>query len=345
MKYYTGNIFGMGRNSCIALLFNFLPPIITAIIARIFPEPNNSIFYLTLITIVIIIVNVAFEIKRKELKVIHTIIPLAFAGLFIIYIQTALDWKSKTDYIYLAGIAGYWLGILYVYGFHKNIINIDKIVKNQQAINERNTQTLSELSKWTEREDIAFSATCFAFKNDTNHPNEAELALIFNSNFNWWLAPGGHVDVRDGQIPENIARERALSETCLEVELISPHQFIGIDDESCKSQVPPQAVYMLTINENAQCRKMKHHKKHYDFSYIAKVIREVENEQTKNPPLVWVHLKKEITRDDVNSSVENALAKFYQNKEKKKPATPYPHDFIDRIHQAANTYWQVIHND
>ncbi|GHU72371.1 hypothetical protein FACS189450_10030 [Spirochaetia bacterium] len=184
----------------------------------------------------------------------------------------------------------------------------------------------------------AFSSTCFAFQEQTD---TYDLVLVLNKNFGdnnagWWLAPGGHIDLSEGIMPEMVAVHKTKAETGATVKLIKPHAFSPVELDSCNSKVPPQAVYKLTTGKSAKCFLQDQHEFHYDFTYVADVIDHQDSEADKT--CIWVRISKTATENEVRIAVENAINHEYTSKGETPIANKYPEDFLLRLVQAFEAY-------
>lgn len=191
----------------------------------------------------------------------------------------------------------------------------------------------------------SLSTTCFVFEH-IDDSDEVKTVLIFNKNYSanngkgWWLAPGAHIDFAEGKLPEEIAKTEAESEIGAEVEMLKPHTIESVKyADFCDSEIPPHALYKLTIPQNAGCG----HDFHIDLAYIAKMIGLTGKKAKKD--CCWITLKRGITEADFGNIVDEAIDN-HRNKGKGKQArtrmaNKYPDDFISRLYQAFVVYCSV----
>lgn len=137
--------------------------------------------------------------------------------------------------------------------------------------------------------------------------NDKAVLLRLHEKYNFWIAPGGHVDPGE-DINEAVLRE-VWEEVGLKVELIGPSTWTKQDFDINKDLVPPFFVNRHSINE---------HHDHSSFIFFAKSnSREIkpQEEASKNAQCVWVtkeelnqmHTNDERLRDDVYRYASVAL--------------------------------------
>jgi hypothetical protein len=202
-----------------------------------------------------------------------------------------------------------------------------------------------------QREGIyAFSVTCFAFYNpnpDNADADSVEVALIFNENFGddnggWWLAPGGHMHLSDGNLPDSVVTQKTKDETGAEIELLSKPSYMPLDKyKNCKSTIPPQAVYLLGIEKSAKCFEQSRHKFHFDLTYIAKVLKKHDDKASKE--LIWVSLSKadKDNKQKISAAVNTEIDNYYTGKSQPVLPLKHPQDFLDRLYQAFIDYCEL----
>ncbi|MDD2766353.1 MAG: NUDIX hydrolase [Candidatus Moranbacteria bacterium] len=110
--------------------------------------------------------------------------------------------------------------------------------------------------------------------------NDGAVLLRLHEKYNFWIAPGGHVDPGE-DINQAVLRE-VWEEVGLKVELIGPSTWTKQDFDTNKDLVPPVFVNRHSINE---------HHDHSSFVFVAKSnSREInpQEEASKNVECVWV---------------------------------------------------------
>lgn len=93
--------------------------------------------------------------------------------------------------------------------------------------------------------------------------NGGAVLLRVHEKYNFWMAPGGHVDPGE-DINEAVLRE-VWEEVGLKVELVGPSTWTKQDFEINKDLVPPIFVNRHSINE---------HHDHSSFIFVATSIHE-----------------------------------------------------------------------
>ncbi len=115
---------------------------------------------------------------------------------------------------------------------------------------------------------------------DTFIVNDGAVLLRLHEKYNFWIAPGGHVD--PGEDVNQAALREVWEEVGLKVELIGPSTWTRQDFDINKDLVPPIFVNRHPINE---------HHDHSSFIFVAKSdSREIkpQEEASKNAECVWV---------------------------------------------------------
>jgi 8-oxo-dGTP pyrophosphatase MutT (NUDIX family) len=110
--------------------------------------------------------------------------------------------------------------------------------------------------------------------------NDGAVLLRLHEKYNFWIAPGGHVDPGE-DINEAVLRE-VWEEVGLKVELIGPSTWSRQDFEINKDLIPPIFVNRHSINE---------HHDHSSFIFFAKSNNREINPQedaSKNAECVWL---------------------------------------------------------
>jgi 8-oxo-dGTP pyrophosphatase MutT (NUDIX family) len=110
--------------------------------------------------------------------------------------------------------------------------------------------------------------------------NNKAVLLRLHEKYNFWIAPGGHVDPGE-DINQAVLRE-VWEEVGLKVELIGPSTWTKQDFDINKDLVPPIFVNRHAINE---------HHDHSSLIFVAKSdSREInpQEEASKNAKCVWV---------------------------------------------------------
>jgi len=111
--------------------------------------------------------------------------------------------------------------------------------------------------------------------------NDGAVLLRLHEKYNFWIAPGGHVDPGE-DINQAVLRE-VWEEVGLKVELIGPSTWTKQDYDNNKDLVPPIFVNRHSVNE---------HHDHSSFIFVAKSnSREInpQEEASKNAQCVWVN--------------------------------------------------------
>ncbi len=122
--------------------------------------------------------------------------------------------------------------------------------------------------------------------------NNGAVLLRLHEKYNFWIAPGGHVD--PGEDVNQAALREVWEEVGLKVELVGPSTWIKQDFDINKDLVPPIFVNRHSINE---------HHDHSSFIFVAKSdSREInpQEEASKNAECVWVTQEEldQMHRDD-----------------------------------------------
>ncbi|MDB5188276.1 MAG: hypothetical protein JWO50_796 [Candidatus Kaiserbacteria bacterium] len=110
--------------------------------------------------------------------------------------------------------------------------------------------------------------------------NGSAVLLRLHEKYNFWIAPGGHVDPGE-DINQAVLRE-IWEEVGLKVELVGPNTWQKQDFDINKDLVPPIFVNRHAINE---------HHDHSSFIFVAKSdTREIkpQEEASKYTECVWV---------------------------------------------------------
>lgn len=121
--------------------------------------------------------------------------------------------------------------------------------------------------------------------------NKGAVLLRLHEKYNYWIAPGGHVDPGE-DINQAVLRE-IEEETGLAVELIGPQSWTRQDFPINKDLVPPVFVNRHPINE---------HHDHSSFIFVAKSeSREInpQEEESKDAECVWV------TKEELDKMFKN----------------------------------------
>ena len=108
--------------------------------------------------------------------------------------------------------------------------------------------------------------------------NDGAVLLRLHEKYNFWIAPGGHVDPGE-DINQAVLRE-VWEEVGLKVELIGPSTWTKQDYDNNKDLVPPIFVNRHSVNE---------HHDHSSFIFVAKSnSREInpQEEASKNAQCV-----------------------------------------------------------
>ena len=326
-----------------ALSINIVSTIIVVIVTLFLPRPDNVILCVSLGSVLFAVVQSFFmthaQSKYSTKQIFLNATPFLFAVMSVGTVWLlfrSLRQETISDTLYVAGLLGFWVGNGCLFSRYYLHDKIETITVRNEKTDIVNIARWEELLAWIHRQDIAFTATCFAFKQNESKEDEVDLALIYNGNFNWWLAPGGHVEVRDNQFPEDVAREKALAEASLEVEILAPKHYNQVAYEACSSRIPPSAVYILRLDDRAKCRKLLHHAIHYDFSYVAKVKR-VTGCNSKWSVL-WVPLRLSSSKQDIMASLDAEIQRYCQLNNRQLSGTPYPKDLVERVAAAIRTY-------
>lgn len=122
--------------------------------------------------------------------------------------------------------------------------------------------------------------------------NNGAVLLRLHEKYNFWIAPGGHVDPGE-DINQAVLRE-VWEEVGLKVELIGPSTWTKQDFDINKDLVPPIFVNRHSINE---------YHDHSSFVFAAKSSsREInpQEEASRNAECVWVTQEEldQMHRDD-----------------------------------------------
>ena len=137
--------------------------------------------------------------------------------------------------------------------------------------------------------------------------NEDAVLLRLHEKYNFWIAPGGHIDPGE-DVNEAVLRE-VWEETGLKVELVGPSGWAKKDFEINRDLVPPIFVNRHSINE---------HHDHSSFIFVAaSQTREInpQEEESRGVECVWVtreeldlmHQNDERLREDVYRYAKTAL--------------------------------------
>jgi 8-oxo-dGTP pyrophosphatase MutT (NUDIX family) len=115
---------------------------------------------------------------------------------------------------------------------------------------------------------------------DTFIVNNGAVLLRLHEKYNFWIAPGGHVD--PGEDINQAALREVWEEVGLKVELVGPSTWNKQDFDINKDLVPPIFVNRHSVNE---------HHDHSSFIFVAKSdSREInpQEEAGKKAECVWV---------------------------------------------------------
>ena len=104
---------------------------------------------------------------------------------------------------------------------------------------------------------------------DTYVVNEDAVLLRLHDKYNYWGAPGGHID--PGEDVNEAALREVWEEAGLKVELIGPSSWIKSDSEKNKDLVPPLFVNRHKINDSHE---------HSAFIFAAKATSRAVNPQS-----------------------------------------------------------------
>ncbi|MCK6437434.1 hypothetical protein [Rivihabitans pingtungensis] len=195
---------------------------------------------------------------------------------------------------------------------------------------------LSEIKSEFESQTVAITATCIAFEYYSR--DQCILYLIQNSNFDqWWLAPGGHADLREDEYPDKIASEKCLAEAGLNVKLLPSSVTHAGAYKSCEVRPAPHFCYILDIPPTSRCFKSRHHKRHFDLTYVAQVISHVAARHGT--------LKREevtLSFDMTEEQVRKAMHDSVHPKDRKLDGLHYfPVDLPARVHAALKVFLPI----
>lgn len=157
----------------------------------------------------------------------------------------------------------------------------------------------------------AYTSTCIVFENMDSKIN---TYLVYNKSYssNNLMFPGGHINVDDSNIPEDIAIQKAKDEAGLEVKLISKNsQKIG----NCHSLSPPNMSYFFELNDSVKCFNDSGHKFHIDNVFIAELIK--ESDIQANYERIKISLEKDkILKNDkyISENISNKIREYANNK-------------------------------
>ena len=203
---------------------------------------------------------------------------------------------------------------------------------------------LDEIKELISLETISITATCFAFERVNE--NKVRIYLVSNPNFsNWWLAPGGHADLKENAWPDKVAVEKCLVEANLKVTILPGAPTDAGHFKSCGTRDAPHFCYLLEIPPTSRCAQMKHHNTHYDFTYVADVqshIPDVQSAHDKSSALhrKAVELEMGVTAMEMDSVLSSQLRDI-DSSGKIDRARLYPDDFPARIYAALLVYRQL----
>lgn len=304
------------------LLVYLLVITIIVICGLIFPRPTNNILLVILLASVCMMLFILFnpyQVSQFSININKAIKPYRFfvnifinslmlfsiiSFVFFILIHTFKNTIAvPIDYWYILALLILWFVILREY------VLIDK--------------------KW---EATAIAATCIPFSNQ-NH--KIKTIMIYNTNFQQWMFPGGHVK---SEFPEDVAIRKAATEAGIEVTLIKSFDII-IEYSHCKPKNSPFFVYHLFIDEEARCIRNYGHEYHIDFTYIG------EFEKIKGGgifDIIQIDIEPQCTDvSTIRECIHKSLVKKYLAENKPPPKQLYPEDIPDRLLVAFNAYKSV----
>jgi hypothetical protein len=303
-----------------SILLSTLPTIIINLIQLIFMKPKqNWVTGAILIFSILLIVYLIrlFRSKKVLLKIVTLIIgSVSFAFVYLVLKNYLLPMQvyENRDSIYLSFIIGASCSIAYLELFYP---------------------TVDRFKEWFEQNRIAMTATCFAFRDVDGSEDNVEIALYYNEKQKYWLPPGGHVRLNDNEIPEEIAKKRALDELGLVVEIIPKSEIESNDYEGCASYNSPFKLYRLAVNERAECRLRDNHEEHLDFAYSAKIL---EKKGKQGIDILYLSLSKNADKSEVETKLITAIKQHLKNNGDKIPDTLCPADLGERIFKAKSYY-------
>lgn len=209
----------------------------------------------------------------------------------------------------------------------KQIEIIRSLEQTQSSSFHEVDERLNALKTELESETIAITATCIPFENIDN--DSARLFLVQNPNFGtWWLAPGGHAELREDGFPDKIAIDKCLSEAGLNVTLVDGPITGAGAYRGCETRSAPHFCYLLDLPQTSRCTKSKHHRKHYDLTFVAVVRSHVDRNGGS-------HDRKDVVlRFDMDEAkVKEAIVRAVLPPGQKIDGTPpFPADLPARVH-------------
>lgn len=212
----------------------------------------------------------------------------------------------------------------------------DEMTKSFNSLDVRHAhllEAIGEVKKELESETVAITATCIPFEYQT--AETCCLYLIQNPNFDgWWLAPGGHADLREDAYPDKIATEKCLAEAGLNVTLLPGPLTRAGDYASCEARVAAHFCYVLDLPQTSRCAKSRHHRRHYDLTYVAQVKAHLPGGhgalQTKA-----IVLRFDMTLEQLQKAMIDAV---HPKGRKLDGHTPFPPDLPARAHAAMQVF-------
>ncbi len=192
---------------------------------------------------------------------------------------------------------------------------------------------IAEVKKELDSERVAITATCIPFEYKSTET--CCLYVIQNPNFDdWWLAPGGHADLREQAYPDKIATEKCLAEAGLSVDLLPGPRSSAGAYATCEVRVAPHFCYVLDLPSTSRCAKSRHHRFHYDLTYVAQVKAHL-SEQHASLQSKSITLRFDMTQDEVQKAMIDAV---HPKGQKLNGLTPFPPDLPARVHAALSVF-------
>ncbi len=145
---------------------------------------------------------------------------------------------------------------------------------------------------------------------------------------NWWLTPGGHTDLKEAIYPHLVAINKCSEEAGLSVRLINESQFQN-NYAGCDSIPSPHFCYLLEIPDTSTCAKGKHHKTHFDLTFVGTVIDIGEVEHEGSLDRKKVELRLDMNKEEIQEAMIKAIKEGSTSKI--DGSLPFPVDLPARI--------------
>lgn len=258
--------------------------------------------------------------------------------------------KYAKDVSYFIAIISTWSIFCFAYFlflFSFNSRKIEKLMMSSSmspkvsasSVENLISEKFSIINSWFEREVVAFTSTCIPFEYISE--TTVRLYLVQNPNFkNWWLAPGGHVEFNANETPDQIADEKCFSEAGLKVKLLSPSD-PKINYEGCRTTLAPHFFYIINVDQTSKCAKSRHHRFHYDFTFVGDVVS-IESSEGKHDR-IGIELPINSTLAQISEEILRQTSTYTNNKYGVKPSAHiFPLDFPVRIEQALRIFSEYI---